>query len=98
MQMMQALGFEKRHPDIDSIIKMLMSRLEKDKLKLQLTDTDQQHCETFAQLIFNRAEKMDEAGRWDQNTVIAYYSASYFIEVSLRAASYLVYMRTLHIR
>lgn len=79
----QALGFDKRQPDIDSIVKILMSRLEKDKVKLQLTDTDQQHCETFAQLIFNRAEKMDEAGRWDQNTVVAYYSASYFIEVSL---------------
>ena len=63
-----------------------MSRLEKDKQKLQLSDTDQQHCETFAQLIFNRAEKLDQAGRWDQNTVIAYYSASYFIEVQLLSA------------
>ena len=77
----QALSFEKRQPDIDSIVKILMSRLEKDKQKLQLSDTDQQHCETFAQLIFSRAEKMDQAGRWDQNTVICYYSASYFIEV-----------------
>ncbi|KAK9849806.1 hypothetical protein WJX84_003534 [Apatococcus fuscideae] len=77
----QALSFEKRQPDIDSIVKILMSRLEKDKQKVQLSDTDQQHCETFAQLIFNRAEKMDQAGKWDQNTVIAYYSASYFIEI-----------------
>ncbi len=85
----QALGFEKRQPDIDGIVKILMSRLEKDKVKLQLSDTDEQHCETFAQLIFNRAEKMDQAGRWDQNTVIAYYSASYFIEVRLHPDSLL---------
>ncbi len=60
---------------------VLMSKLEQDKQKLQLSDTDEQHCETFAQLIFNRAEKRDQAGRWDQDTIRAYYSASYFIEV-----------------
>ncbi|KAK9865203.1 hypothetical protein WJX84_002950 [Apatococcus fuscideae] len=77
----QALSFEKRQPDIDGIVMVLMSKLEQDKQKLQLSDTDEQHCETFAQLIFNRAEKRDQAGRWDQDTIRAYYSASYFIEI-----------------
>ena len=45
-------------------------------------EEDQAHCESFALAVFNRADRVDRAGRADKATAVTFYAASYFFEVS----------------
>ena len=63
------------------MLSALIAKLEKDKPSINIQPEDAQYCESFAVTIFNRADKMDRAGRADKNTVITFYAASVFIEV-----------------
>lgn len=51
-------------------------------LQLGARDEDQAHCENFALAVFNRADRVDRAGRADKATAVTFYAASYFFEVS----------------
>ena len=44
-------------------------------------EEDQAHCESFALAVFNRADRVDRAGRADKATAVTFYAASYFFEV-----------------
>ena len=41
------------------------------------------YCENFALTVFNRADRVDRAGRADKATAVTFYAASYFFEVSV---------------
>ncbi len=81
---MQGLAIEKRLPDISGVLNSLISKLEKDRKALNSLDkaTDPLYCENFALRVFARGDKSDRAGRYDKATAMAFYAASYFIEVS----------------
>ncbi len=78
---MQGLVLEKRSPQIDGVLGALLAKLEKDKPAISAGPDDQQYCENFAVKVFNRADKVDRAGRADKGTATTYYAASVFIEV-----------------
>lgn len=62
-----------------------MAKLEADKPRANLNPADDAaYCENFACTIFERADKVDRAGRADKNTAMTFYAASVFIEVSPR--------------
>ena len=59
-----------------------MAKLEADKSRANLNPPeDAAYCESFACTIFERADKVDRAGRSDKNTAMTFYAASIFIEV-----------------
>ena len=61
-----------------------MAKLEADKPRANLNPPeDAAYCENFACTIFERADKVDRAGRGDKNTAMTFYAASVFIEVRL---------------
>ena len=78
---MQGLVLENRSPQIDGVLGALLAKLEKDKPAISAGPDDQQYCENFAVKVFNRADKVDRAGRADKGTATTYYAASVFIEV-----------------
>ena len=74
-----------RAPEITEVIKALMAKLEVDKSRANLNPSeDAAYCESFACTIFERADKIDRAGRADKNTAMTFYAASVFIEVRER--------------
>lgn len=78
---MQGLGLESRSPQIDGVLKALLSKLEKEKTTISLGEGDSQYCENFAITVFTRADKVDRAGCADKNTAMTFYAASIFFEV-----------------
>lgn len=58
-------------------------------------EEDQAHCESFALAVFNRADRVDRAGRADKATAVTFYAASYFFEVSWASTSCLVAVQVL---
>ncbi|KAI7837162.1 hypothetical protein COHA_008956 [Chlorella ohadii] len=72
-----------RAPEITGLLEVLMGKLEKDRAAVTLgaRDEDQAHCENFALAVFNRADRVDRAGRADKATAVTFYAASYFFEV-----------------
>ena len=46
---------------------------------------DAVYCENFALTVFNRADRVDRAGRADKATAMTFYAASYFMEVCVGA-------------
>jgi Vta1 like len=79
----QGLGFENRSPKINGVLRALVVKLEKDKPKVGLGEGDREYCENFALTIFNRADKVDRAGRADKSTAMTFYAASVFLEVNV---------------
>ena len=82
---MQGLALETRSPQIDGVLKALLSKLEKEKTTITLGEGDSQYCENFAITVFTRADKVDRAGRADKNTAMTFYAASIFFEVGSNA-------------
>ncbi|KAI3429828.1 hypothetical protein D9Q98_010141 [Chlorella vulgaris] len=74
---------ESRAKEIGAVLGALMDRLEHDKkvVKLGKPEDDALYCENFALTVFNRADRVDRAGRADKNTAMTYYAASYFFEI-----------------
>lgn len=71
-----------RAPEITGLLQALMGKLEKDKAVLQLDSKgDALYCENFALTVFNRADRVDRAGRADKATAVTFYAASYFFEI-----------------
>lgn len=82
----QAMKLPQRHKSINDLLIATMSQLEKDKQKLALDpELDKPHLETFALKIFANADKVDRAGRANENTAKAFYAASIFMDVSDRS-------------
>ena len=80
----QGIAIPNRAPEITEVIKALMAKLEADKPRANLNPPeDAAYCENFACTIFERADKVDRAGRGDKNTAMTFYAASVFIEVRL---------------
>ncbi|BDA46061.1 probable vacuolar protein sorting-associated protein VTA1 homolog at N-terminal half [Coccomyxa sp. Obi] len=77
----QGLALENRSPQIEGVLGALLAKLEKDKPFINSGPDDQQYCENFAVKVFNRADKVDRAGRADKSTATTYYAASVFIEI-----------------
>ncbi|GAB4814574.1 hypothetical protein N2152v2_001620 [Parachlorella kessleri] len=79
----QALQIPKpeRLPEINGLLGALLAKCEKDRASLALSKDDALYCEDFALKVFNRADRVDRAGRADKNTAITFYAASYFIEI-----------------
>lgn len=78
---LQGLALPNRSPQIDGVLGALLAKLEKDKATVNCGPGDQQYCENFAVGVFNRADRVDRAGRADKNTSMTYYAASIFMEV-----------------
>ncbi|EFN60157.1 hypothetical protein CHLNCDRAFT_133608 [Chlorella variabilis] len=72
-----------RAREITAVLGALMDKLEKDKRVVQLgvREEDALHCENFALTVFNRADRVDRAGRADKATAMPFYAASYFFEI-----------------
>ena len=80
----QGIGIQGRAPEITEVIRALMAKLEGDKKRVALNlNEDAAYCENFACTIFERADRVDRAGRADKNTAMTFYAASVFIEVRL---------------
>ncbi|PSC68533.1 vacuolar sorting-associated VTA1-like protein [Micractinium conductrix] len=79
----QGLSLKGRAPEITALLEALMGKLEKDKAVVQLgrDQEDAVYCENFALTVFNRADRVDRAGRADKATAMTFYAASYFMEV-----------------
>jgi hypothetical protein len=102
--LIQGLALETRSPQIDGVLKALLSKLEKEKTTVTLGEGDSQYCENFAITVFTRADRTDRAGRADKNTAMTFYAASIFFEVGSNAhahietsglvASYIMYIAT----
>lgn len=92
--LIQGLALETRSPQIDGVLKALLSKLEKEKTTVTLGEGDSQYCENFAITVFTRADRTDRAGRADKNTAMTFYAASIFFEVGINriVASYIVYI------
>lgn len=72
-----------RHKTINDLLIATMAQLEKDKQKLSLDpELDRPHLETFGLKIFANADRVDRAGRANENTAKAFYASSIFIDVS----------------
>ena len=66
------------------VVLALFSKLEKDKASLDLNPAeDPALCEAFAINIFNRANRVDKAGKADDLTAKTFYVASIFFMVRL---------------
>lgn len=79
---MQGISFGKeRSPKIEGVVRALIAKLEKDKRQVNLSDDDSDYCRTFAETVFQRADRVDRAGRADKSTAMTFYAASIFIEV-----------------
>lgn len=77
----QGLALETRSPQIDGVLKALLSKLEKEKTTVTLGEGDSQYCENFAITVFTRADRVDRAGHADKNTAMTFYAASIFFEI-----------------
>ncbi|DBB04697.1 TPA: hypothetical protein ACH3X1_012751 [Trebouxia sp. C0004] len=77
----QGLALETRSPQIDGVLKALLSKLEKEKTTITLGEGDSQYCENFAITVFTRADRVDRAGHADKNTAMTFYAASIFFEI-----------------
>ncbi len=86
---MQGLALETRSPQIDGVLKALLSKLEKEKTTITLGEGDSQYCENFAITVFTRADRVDRAGRADKNTAMTFYAASIFFEVGSNVHIYI---------
>jgi len=87
--LIQGLALETRSPQIDGVLKALLSKLEKEKTTVTLGEGDSQYCENFAITVFTRADRTDRAGRADKNTAMTFYAASIFFEVGSNAHAYI---------
>mmetsp|Transcript_16693 Transcript_16693/g.46639 ORF Transcript_16693/g.46639 Transcript_16693/m.46639 type:complete len:147 (+) Transcript_16693:271-711(+) len=83
-----AMSSKTMTPGLKELLGSVMGQLEKDKPQLDLSNplADQEHLEAFAVNVFNRADKVDRAGRADVSTAKSFYAASVFLEVRLRCA------------
>ncbi|KAL4437362.1 hypothetical protein ABPG75_004501 [Micractinium tetrahymenae] len=72
-----------RAPEITALLEALMGKLEKDRAVVLLGNKaeDAAYCEQFALTVFNRADRVDRAGRADKATAMTFYAASYFMEI-----------------
>mmetsp|Transcript_18555 Transcript_18555/g.47527 ORF Transcript_18555/g.47527 Transcript_18555/m.47527 type:complete len:410 (-) Transcript_18555:79-1308(-) len=79
----EGIRYPQRSPALMAEVKSLMSQLELDKPKIDLSDkkADHDHCEAFAVNVFNRADKVDRAGKANLSTARAFYAASLFLDV-----------------
>lgn len=79
---LQGMALPNRAPEITQVIIALMAKLESDKPRANLNPAyDAAYCENFACAVFERADKVDRAGRADKNTAMTFYAAMVFIEV-----------------
>lgn len=79
---LQCMEFKDRGPKLTGLMRAIMSKLEKDKPGAGLSDNDKEYCRNFAETVFNRADRIDRAGRADKGTALTFYAASIFIDVS----------------
>eukprot|EP00887_Chlorella_sp_A99_P003832 scaffold11.g3832.t1 len=80
-QAMVHIPRQERAKEISGLIGALLTKMEKDKQGLALGPDDNLHCENFALTVFNRADRVDRAGRADKTTALTFLAASYFIDV-----------------
>ena len=78
----EGLKLQNRDKAIDELLFSVMEKLEAFKSKNELkAEEDKLHLEGFALKIFDRADRVDRAGRADMSTCKAFYAASVFMEV-----------------
>ncbi|GBG90215.1 hypothetical protein CBR_g50394 [Chara braunii] len=70
-----------RNAEIKGFLTSVLNQLEKDKKSIQLGDEDAMELEGFALAVFQKADKIDRAGRADKNTAKIFYAASLFFEI-----------------
>lgn len=87
LSFVQGLALENRSAQIDGVLGALLAKLEKDKPAINSGPDDHQYCENFAVKVFNRADKVDRAGRADKGTATTYYAASVFLEVCMQGST-----------
>ena len=76
------LKLQNRDKAIDELLFSVMDKLESYKSKNTLVpEEDKLQLEGFALKIFDRADRVDRAGRADMSTCKAFYAASVFMEV-----------------
>jgi len=93
LSFVQGLALENRSAQIDGVLGALLAKLEKDKPAINAGPDDHQHCENFAVKVFNRADRVDRAGRADKGTATTYYAASVFLEVCMQGSTALYQSR-----
>lgn len=64
-----------------------MTKLEQDKQHMQMSDDDQDYCRNFAETVFQRADRVERAGRADKSTALTFYASCIFIEASASSAA-----------
>lgn len=72
------------------MLRTLLGTLEKDKANAGLGDNDKDHCRTFAEGVFSRADRVDRAGRANKGTALTFLAASFFIDVRLAAPQQII--------
>ncbi|QDZ20775.1 vacuolar sorting-associated VTA1 like protein [Chloropicon primus] len=78
----EGLKLQNREKAIDELLFSVMDKLEAYKSKNKLDpEEDKLHLEGFALKIFDRADRVDRAGRADMSTCKTFYAASVFMEV-----------------
>ena len=78
----EGLKLQNREKVIDELLFSVMDKLEQFKRSNQLNaEDDKLYLEGFALKIFNRADKVDIAGKANMSTCKAFYAASVFMEV-----------------
>lgn len=78
----EGLKLQNRDKAIDELLFSVMDKLESFKSKNALVpEEDKLQLEGFALKIFDRADRVDRAGRADMSTCKAFYAASVFMEV-----------------
>ena len=78
----EGLKLQNRDKAIDELLFSVMDKLESYKSKNTLVpEEDKLQLEGFALKIFDRADRVDRAGRADMSTCKAFYAASVFMEV-----------------
>lgn len=78
------MQFKQRSDKVQKLLMALMARLEKDKAGAGIGDrsNDAEYCRSFAEEVFNRADRTDRAGRATKNTAVTFVAASFFIDVA----------------
>lgn len=83
----QMMKMPVRAKEISGLLMSLLTTLEKNKPGLGLDEeTDRDHCSSLAMRVFDKADKVDRAGKADLNTARAFYAASCFLEVGVLQA------------
>lgn len=78
----EGMKLENRDKAVDELLFSVMDKLEAFKSKNTLNaEEDKLHLEGFALKIFDRADRVDRAGRSDMSTCKMFYAASVFMEV-----------------